>query len=59
MATLLITCGLLDMLGIASGSLCEVEKPILHDQRPLALNEDDYLRVCRVPKKKVGVMVLN
>ncbi|KAL9998619.1 putative DNA (cytosine-5-)-methyltransferase [Helianthus debilis subsp. tardiflorus] len=40
-----------DMLGIASGSSCG-EKPLLHDHRPLPLNEDDYLRVCRVPKRK-------
>ncbi|KAI3714040.1 hypothetical protein L1987_72630 [Smallanthus sonchifolius] len=41
-----------DMLGIASGSLREVEKPLLHDHRPLPLNGDDYLRVCRIPKRK-------
>ncbi|KAJ0798730.1 putative DNA (cytosine-5-)-methyltransferase [Helianthus annuus] len=40
-----------DMLGSASGSSCG-EKPLLHDHRPLPLNEDDYLRVCRVPKRK-------
>ncbi|KAF5754366.1 putative DNA (cytosine-5-)-methyltransferase [Helianthus annuus] len=40
-----------DMLGIASGS-SRGEKPLLHDHRPLPLNEDDYLRVCRVPKRK-------
>ncbi|KAI7749813.1 hypothetical protein M8C21_011767 [Ambrosia artemisiifolia] len=41
-----------DMLGIASGSLRKAQKPLLHDHRPLPLNEDDYLRVCRVPKRK-------
>ncbi|KAJ0635442.1 putative DNA (cytosine-5-)-methyltransferase [Helianthus annuus] len=40
-----------DMLGIASGS-SRGEKPLLHDHRPSPLNEDDYLRVCRVPKRK-------
>ncbi|XP_024995332.1 DNA (cytosine-5)-methyltransferase CMT2-like [Cynara cardunculus var. scolymus] len=41
-----------DMLGIASGSSSEVEKSVLHDHRPLQLNEDDYLRVCRITKRK-------
>lgn len=27
-------------------------KPMLYDHRPLQLSEDDYLRVCRVPKRK-------
>nr|AGL07780.1 chromomethylase [Phalaenopsis aphrodite subsp. formosana] len=35
---------------------CNPKKSILHDtlfdHRPLQLDEDDYLRVCRVPKKK-------
>ncbi|XP_020684624.1 DNA (cytosine-5)-methyltransferase 1 isoform X1 [Dendrobium catenatum] len=35
---------------------CNPKKSLLHDtlfdHRPLQLNEDDYLRVCRVPKKK-------
>ncbi|KAK9052559.1 hypothetical protein SSX86_029188 [Deinandra increscens subsp. villosa] len=39
-----------DMLGISS--VCKVEKPLLRDHRPLPLGEDDYLRVCRVPKRK-------
>lgn len=29
-------------------------KAILFDHRPLQLNEDDYLRVCQIPKRKVG-----
>nr|XP_043640111.1 DNA (cytosine-5)-methyltransferase CMT2-like isoform X2 [Erigeron canadensis] len=41
-----------DMLGIATGSSCKVEKSVLHDHRPFELNEDDHLRVCRVPKRK-------
>ncbi|KAG1342665.1 DNA (cytosine-5)-methyltransferase CMT3 [Cocos nucifera] len=28
------------------------QKAILFDHRPLQLNEDDYLRVCRIPKRK-------
>ncbi|KAG6487340.1 DNA (cytosine-5)-methyltransferase CMT3-like [Zingiber officinale] len=39
---------------LASGSI--VERPIakypLFDHRPLQLNEDDYQRVCAIPKKK-------
>lgn len=35
-----------------------VEKPAqdrqLFDHRPLQLNEDDYQRVCRIPKHKVS-----
>ncbi|KAK9096007.1 hypothetical protein Sjap_021504 [Stephania japonica] len=30
----------------------EFESIVLHDQRPLQLNEDDYQRVCQIPKKK-------
>ncbi|XP_076948862.1 DNA (cytosine-5)-methyltransferase CMT2-like [Bidens hawaiensis] len=41
-----------DMDGIASGHLSGLEKPFLHDHRPLPLNEDNYLRVCRIPKRK-------
>ncbi|XP_071692612.1 DNA (cytosine-5)-methyltransferase CMT2-like [Rutidosis leptorrhynchoides] len=41
-----------DMLGIASGSSYELDKSLLHDHRPFQLNEDDHLRVCRVPKRK-------
>lgn len=28
------------------------QKAILYDHRPLQLNEDDYQRVCRIPKRK-------
>lgn len=28
-------------------------KEILFDHRPLRLNDDDYQRVCQIPKKKV------
>ncbi|KAK9157089.1 hypothetical protein Scep_003663 [Stephania cephalantha] len=30
----------------------EVESVMLHDHKPLQLNEDDYQRVCQIPKKK-------
>lgn len=40
-----------DMLGINSGSSC-IKKPVLHDHRPSQLNEDDYLRVCNITKRK-------
>ncbi|GAB2264969.1 hypothetical protein Dimus_000040 [Dionaea muscipula] len=38
-----------DMLGITQ-SMSQSER--LYDHRPLLLNEDDYLRVCRIPRKK-------
>ncbi|KAL7610992.1 hypothetical protein Lser_V15G11030 [Lactuca serriola] len=38
-----------DMLGIPC---IEKQKPKLHDHRPKELNEDDYLRVSRIPKTK-------
>ncbi|KAM7252040.1 hypothetical protein ACFE04_023923 [Oxalis oulophora] len=39
-----------EMMSIAS----EGKRPVihLHDHRPLQLSEDDYLRVCRIPKRK-------
>ncbi|KAK9157092.1 hypothetical protein Scep_003666 [Stephania cephalantha] len=30
----------------------EVESVMLHDHKPLQLNDDDYQRVCQIPKKK-------
>ena len=30
----------------------------LLDHQPLKLNEDDYTRVCKIPKRKVHVLVL-
>lgn len=41
-----------DMLGNASLSSCDKKKPLLYDHRPFSLNEDDCLRVSRVPKRK-------
>lgn len=28
---------------------------LLYDHRPLQLNNDDYCRVCKIPKKKVSL----
>ncbi|GAB2279436.1 hypothetical protein Dimus_014076, partial [Dionaea muscipula] len=28
------------------------QRPTLYDHRPLQLNEDDYQRVCQIPKEK-------
>lgn len=36
-----------------SSSKAKQSKVVLYDHRPLKLNEDDYERVCRIPKKKV------
>lgn len=41
-----------EMMGFSKG-LEDVKKPILFDHRPYQLNEDDYLRVCQIPHKKV------
>lgn len=32
----------------------EIQKSVLYDHRPIQLNEDDYYRVCQVPRRKVG-----
>lgn len=42
----------LEMIGLAA---CEVEdtQSLLFDHRPRKLFEDDYLRVCQIPRKKV------
>ncbi|THG09868.1 hypothetical protein TEA_008687 [Camellia sinensis var. sinensis] len=41
-----------DMMGSASCSTPITEKSVLRDHRPLPLGEDDYLRVCRIPRRK-------
>ncbi|NP_001290533.1 DNA (cytosine-5)-methyltransferase CMT3 [Elaeis guineensis] len=41
-----------ELVNSASGAGRLSQKAILFDHRPLQLNEDDYLRVCRIPKKK-------
>lgn len=40
------------ILPSASASKKASQKAVLYDHRPLQLNEDDYQRVCRIPKKK-------
>lgn len=40
------------MLPSGSASKRASQKAILYDHRPLQLNEDDYQRVCRIPKNK-------
>ncbi|KAJ9678558.1 hypothetical protein PVL29_020666 [Vitis rotundifolia] len=41
-----------EMMGSACKVTRKAEKSVLYDHLPLPLNEDDYLRVCRIPKKK-------
>ncbi|CAN8274525.1 unnamed protein product [Cochlearia groenlandica] len=31
---------------------CAERKMVLHDHRPFNINEDDYMRVCQIPKRK-------
>ncbi|CAJ1942125.1 unnamed protein product [Sphenostylis stenocarpa] len=42
-----------EMTGSKSNGTRE-KKPLLYDHRPLAMSEDDYQRVCQIPKRKVG-----
>lgn len=42
-----------EMMGSALNDSIE-KKVTLYDHRPILLGEDDYLRVCRIPKIKVG-----
>ncbi|KAL7003786.1 MAD2L1-binding protein [Sarracenia purpurea var. burkii] len=41
-----------DMMGSASCITLRTEKSVLYDHRPLPLGEDDYMRVCRIPRRK-------
>ncbi|XP_057971701.1 DNA (cytosine-5)-methyltransferase CMT2-like isoform X2 [Malania oleifera] len=41
-----------EMMGSTSGGKIKTQKSRLYDHRPLPLTEDDYVRVCRIPKKK-------
>lgn len=43
----------LEMAGSALSGTTET-KYSLYDHRPYPLFEDDYLRVCKIPKRKVG-----
>lgn len=40
-------------MGFASRNVAETESSVLYDHRPYTLSEDDYLRVCQVPRRKV------
>ncbi|GAB4834808.1 hypothetical protein Ancab_033076 [Ancistrocladus abbreviatus] len=41
----------LEMMGYVSGIL-KAEEAVLYDHRPHKLFEDDYLRVCKIPRRK-------
>lgn len=43
------------------GCLCfgsKAKPHLLYDHRPLQLNNDDYSRVCKIPRKKVHISSL-
>lgn len=44
--------GSLEMIGFALNNATS-KKCILYDHRPYQLSEDDYIRVCQIPKRKV------
>lgn len=50
----ILLCLSVEMMDSACKGTRKAEKSVLYDHLPLPLNEDDYLRVCRIPKKKVG-----
>ncbi|XP_057800624.1 DNA (cytosine-5)-methyltransferase CMT2-like isoform X1 [Salvia miltiorrhiza] len=41
-----------DMTASPSSVTTTHKKPVLYDHRPYPMNEDDYLRVCKIPKRK-------
>ncbi|XP_010324482.1 DNA (cytosine-5)-methyltransferase CMT2 isoform X1 [Solanum lycopersicum] len=41
-----------EILSCTSTGVKETKEPVLSDHRPCQLNEDDYLRVCLVPRRK-------
>ncbi|KAM6570863.1 putative DNA (cytosine-5)-methyltransferase CMT1 [Cannabis sativa] len=41
-----------DVVGYENSSPQSPQKAMLYDHRPLQLNQDDYERVCQIPKKK-------
>ncbi|CAK9172482.1 unnamed protein product [Ilex paraguariensis] len=41
-----------DMMGFACSGPGRTENSVLFDHRPLPLSDDDYLRVCQIPRKK-------
>lgn len=44
----------LDMTALPSGDKKMHKNPVLYDHVPYPLNEDDYMRVCKIPKRKVS-----
>lgn len=41
-----------EITGCTSKDVPETETSVLYDHRPYQLNEDDYLRVCKIPRRK-------
>ncbi|KAG6400740.1 hypothetical protein SASPL_137582 [Salvia splendens] len=41
-----------DMNASPSSKTTKHKNPVLYDHRPYPLNEDDYMRVCKIPKQK-------
>uniref|UniRef100_M1BL20 DNA (cytosine-5-)-methyltransferase n=2 Tax=Solanum tuberosum TaxID=4113 RepID=M1BL20_SOLTU len=41
-----------EIMSCSSTGVKETKEPVLSDHRPCQLNEDDYLRVCLVPRRK-------
>ncbi|XP_042012948.1 DNA (cytosine-5)-methyltransferase CMT2-like [Salvia splendens] len=41
-----------DMTASPSSKITKHKNPVLYDHRPYPLNEDDYMRVCKIPKQK-------
>lgn len=50
--SLLSALGSVEMTGSAFNGSSRV-KVMLYDHRPKRLSEDDYIRVCQIPKRKV------
>lgn len=50
--SLLSVLGSVEMTGSAVNDTARV-KFMLYDHRPNPLSEDDYIRVCQIPKRKV------
>lgn len=45
-----------EMTGLTFNGTTE-RRPLLYDHRPYFLFEDDYLRVCQIPKRKVVLLI--
>lgn len=42
------------MTALPSGGTKMRKNPVLYDHVPYPLNTDDYMRVCKIPKRKVS-----